>query len=354
MSRYMSKRFDSLCEYVPGEQPLDKKYIKLNTNESPYPPSYSVIEAVSEEADLTRLYPDPTCSALRNDFAKLYGVDAKNVIFGNGSDEILNFCFMAYCDDKKGMAFPNISYGFYSVFAELYSIDYSEVPLNDDFTIDVESYCNLDKNIVIANPNAPTGIALDLCDIEKILQTNKDNVVIIDEAYVDFGGESAVGLIGKYDNLIVVGTFSKSRSLAGARLGFAFANESLIKDIDKLRFSTNPYNINRLTLSAGVAAVKDNDYYVENAKEIIKTREYITNELKNIGFEVLNSKANFVFAKCLKNIGGEKLYLMLKDRGILVRHFNKPVISDYLRITIGLPEEMEALIKEIKDIVDNL
>ncbi len=347
----MSERLGSLCEYVPGEQPTERKYIKLNTNESPFPPSPSVLEAVANEADLLQLYPDPDCGKLRERFSALYGVSPKNVTFGNGSDEILNFCFCGYCDKTKGMAFPSISYGFYSVFADLYGIDYDAIDLCGDFTINVDDYCNIDKNIVIANPNAPTGIALTTSQIERILQTNPDNIVIIDEAYVDFGGESCIPLINKYDNLIVVGTYSKSRSMAGARLGFAVANESLIADLDKLRYSTNPYNINRMTLAAGVAAIDDNDYYTDNCKTIIENREYTKTELQKLNFTVLPSCANFVFAKYNGNISGKDLYLKLKDSGILVRHFDKARITDYLRITIGTDIQMQTLIDTLKKII---
>ncbi len=352
MSKYLSDRFSGLKEYIPGEQPRDRSYIKLNTNESPYPPSPSVLESVAEEADLLNLYSDPDCTALTEKFASLYGVKPSNVVFGNGSDEILNFCFMAFCDKNKGMAFPSISYGFYSVFAELYGIDYTAIELDDDFCIDINDYMNLDKNIVIANPNAPTGIALSLDSIEAIVKSNINNVVIIDEAYVDYGADSAVSLIDKYDNLIVVGTFSKSRSLAGARLGFAFANEELIRDLHKIRYSTNPYNINRLTLKAGESAIDENDYYMDNCKEIIATREKTAEELKSLGFSVLPSKTNFLFAKYSGDLGGKELYLKLKDEGILVRHFDKERINDYLRITIGTPEQMETFIQKLSKIIN--
>lgn len=350
MSKFMSERFDSLEEYVPGEQPQDRKYIKLNTNESPYAPSQRVIDAVCGEAKTLQLYPDPECKLLCAKLAEILGVKPQNVALGNGSDEILNFCFSAYCDSEKGVAFPEISYGFYIVFAQLYNLDYTAIPLKSDFSIDVNDYTSLDKTIVIANPNAPTGLSLTLDEIRKILDSNPDNIVVIDEAYVDFGAKSAVPLINEYDNLIVVGTFSKSRSLAGGRLGFAVANEQLIADIDKLRFSTNPYNINRLTLAAGLAALEDNDYYMDNCKKIIADREYTTAELKKRGFDVIDSKTNFVFAKCSES-GGRELYQKLREKGVLVRHFDNPKISDYLRITIGSHDEMKSLIAAIDEIL---
>ena len=258
MSRFINERFDSLEEYTPGEQPQDKKYIKLNTNESPYPPSSNVLKAVSksEVADL-RLYCDPDCKKMKLDIAELFGVTEKNIFLSNGSDDILNFAFMAY--GKSGAAYADITYGFYSVFAELHGVESEIIPLKEDFTIGIDDYKNKGKLVVIANPNAPTGIALSLSEIEEIVKQNPASVVLIDEAYVDFGGESCYKLTEKYENLLCVGTFSKSRSLAGGRLGFAIANENLIKDLEKIKYSTNPYNINRLTQVAGFATIKDND-----------------------------------------------------------------------------------------------
>lgn len=351
MSRFISKRFDTLTEYVPGEQPTDMKYIKLNTNESPFPPSPSVLAAVSNEAERLNLYPDPDCAALCRALAQLFSVSPENITVGNGSDEILNFCFSAYCDKEKGVAFPAISYGFYSVFAELYNLDYRAIGLADDFSIVPEDYFGLDRTIVIANPNAPTGLALGVGDIRRILEHNREDIVIIDEAYVDFGAESVLPLIREYDNLVAVGTFSKFRSLAGARLGYAAAVPELIADLNKLRFSTNPYNINRATLAAGIAAVRDNDYYVENGKKIVRTREWVTRQLREMGFVVLPSKANFVFAKYGGAISGKQLYFELKSRGILVRHFDRQEITDYLRITIGTDEQMDALIGALREIL---
>ena len=351
MSRFISKRFDKLEEYVPGEQPTDQKYVKLNTNESPYQPSDSVIAAATAAARDLQLYPDPECSALVNALSDLFGVEPQNIVLGNGSDEILNFCFAAYCDENKGAAFPNFTYGFYSVFAQLYNIDYTEIPLKNDFNVNIEDYFNIGKTVFIANPNAPTGIALSLCDIERILQNNPNDIVVIDEAYVDFGAQSAISLIDKYDNLVVVGTFSKSRSLAGARLGFAVAAAPLIRDLNKLRYSTNPYNINRVTLAAGLAAVNDNDYYMNNCKKIIATRAETVEALENLNFTVLPSSANFVFAKYNGNVSGGEIYRTLKQKGVLVRHFDKSGIDEYLRITIGSDEQMNILFDRLKEIL---
>ncbi len=345
----MNERFASLEEYTPGEQPQDKKYIKLNTNESPYPPSRTVLRAATKKeiADL-RLYCDPECKRLKTEMAKLFGVSDTNIFLSNGSDDILNFAFMAY--GGKGAVYPDITYGFYSVFAELHGVESEIVPLKDDFTLDTEQFKHKDKLIVIANPNAPTGIALGLSEIEEIIKANPDSVVLIDEAYVDFGGESCYKLTAKYDNLLCVGTFSKSRSLAGGRLGFCIANEKLIADLEKIKYSTNPYNINRLTQSLGFATIKDNAYYIRHCEKIIKTRNWVTEELKALGFEVLPSKANFVFAKSDK-ISGLKLYERLKEKGVLVRHFEKDRISDFNRITIGTDKEMKILINKIKEIL---
>ncbi len=351
MSKFFTSKLKNLTPYTPGEQPKDMQYIKLNTNESPFAPSMSVSEAVLNESKKLQLYSDPECTNVRRELARVYGVDTNQVIVTNGSDEVLNFAFMAFADEKNPLVFPNITYGFYPVFAELNRIPYTEIPLKPDFTIDINDYVGVNKTVVIANPNAPTGIALTLQDIEKIVSSNPNNVVIIDEAYVDFGAESAVSLVDKYDNLLVVQTFSKSRSMAGARLGFVIGNKSLIADLNTIRYSTNPYNVNRMTDAAGAAALIDNDYYMNNCKTIIKNREWTVSELQKLGFEVLPSKANFVFAKNDK-IDGEKLYLELKNRGILVRHFTKDTICQYNRITIGTMEQMQKLIETITLILE--
>lgn len=349
MSRFLNNKYKKLEAYVPGEQPKDMKYIKLNTNESPYPPSPEVLRSINaEEISRLRLYPDPDCIRFREKLAKLYGVGKDNVFLSNGSDDILNFAFMAFCD--SGAAFADITYGFYPVFAELHGVDYRLIPLKEDFTIDPMDYCGLNRAVFIANPNAPTGIALSTADIEKIAAANPDNVVVVDEAYVDFGGESCVLLTEKYDNILVCATFSKSRSMAGARLGFAVGNKNLIDDLERIKFSTNPYSINRLTLKAGEAAVDSNDYYKENCQKIIKTREYTAKTLRGMGFSVIDSKANFIFAK-KDGIGGGELYEQLKRRGILIRHFSKNRISEYNRITIGTQEEMEIFLQTVKEVV---
>ena len=349
MSRFFSSRFDRLTPYTPGEQPVDKPYVKLNTNESPFPPSDKAVAAAEAELKALQLYPDPTCGKLRAALAEVYGVTPANVVVGNGSDEILSFAFMAYGD--AGVAYPDITYGFYRVFADLYNLDALEIPLEEDFSIRLDAYKGLGRTIFIANPNAPTGIAQTRSQIEEIGAANPDNVVVVDEAYVDFGGESAVPLVAKYDNLLVTGTFSKSRSMAGARLGFGIASPALIADLETLRYSTNPYNVNRMTLAAGLGQLADEETTRRNCQAVMDNRDYTTAELTKLGFAVIPSKANFVFATCPK-MGGKELYLRLKERGILVRHFDTEHLREYNRITIGSREQMEALLRAIKSILE--
>lgn len=350
MSRFFSDKYSLLVPYTPGEQPQDKKYVKLNTNESPFPPSQAVAKAVEAEAGKLQLYSDPECVALRKKAAEVFGVGENGIIMTNGSDEVLNFAFMAFADEKSPLRFADITYGFYPVFAELNRIPYTEIPLKEDFTLDPSDYMGVNETVVIANPNAPTGLALTVDTVEEIVKSNPDNVVIVDEAYIDFGGRSAIPLTRKYDNLLVTGTFSKSRSMAGARLGFGIGNEKLIADLNTVKYSTNPYNVNRLTAAAGIAALEENGYYMDNCKKIQQNRAWTTSELEKLGFTVLPSTANFIFAKSDK-IGGEALYLTLKEKGILVRHFTKERICDYNRITIGTAEQMKIFIDTVKEII---
>lgn len=349
MSRFFSKNFVGLTPYTPGEQPQDKKYVKLNTNESPFPPSAAAQKAAAEAAAQLQLYPDPTCRAIREKLAALYGLTADEVVVTNGSDEVLNFAFLAFCDE--GAVFPDITYGFYRVFADLYRIPCEEIPLKADFTVDIEDYKGRKETVFIANPNAPTGIPLSVAQIEEIVVSNPNRIVVVDEAYVDFGGESCAPLVRKYDNLLVTGTFSKSRSMAGARLGFGFACPALIADLETLRYSTNPYNINRLTMAAGLGQLADEEETRRNCAAIVENREYAVAKLTEMGFDVLPSAANFVFATNPK-IGGKELYLRLKDKGILVRYFDKERLREYNRITIGSREQMEALLTAIKEILE--
>ena len=297
MSRFCSQKYSNLEAYTPGEQPKDMQYVKLNTNESPFPPSEKAMAYAARAAERLQLYCDPECTKLVGEFSKLYGIGTDQVIFTNGSDDVLNFCFMAFCDEQHPAAFPDITYGFYPVFAELNHIPYTEIPLRDDFTINIADYCGIGRTIFIANPNAPTGIALTLDEIERILRSNPDNVVVIDEAYVDFGAQSAVGLIERYENLIVTQTFSKSRSLAGGRLGMAIGNSSLIRDLNTIKYSTNPYNINSMTQAAGIGTLLDDAYCRRNCKTIAENRAYLTDRLEKLGFVHTPSVSNFVLAK---------------------------------------------------------
>ena len=349
MSDFISKKFDSLTPYTPGEQPKERAYIKLNTNESPFPPSDNAIKYAREAAERLMLYSDPQCTELRKALAKQYGVEPDCVICGNGSDDILNFAFSAFCDDKTPAVFADITYGFYPVFADYNRVPYRIIPLKDDFTIDPAGYYNARGTIFIANPNAPTGIALKRDTIEEIIKNNKNNVVVIDEAYVDFGAQSCVQLIGKYKNLLITQTFSKSRSLAGARLGYGIGDPALINDLNTVRYSTNPYNVNSMTAAAGIGSLKDQTYTDENCEKIIKTRKKTSDSLKKLGFYVTDSYANFIFAKH-ESLDGEYIYGQLRERGVLVRHFSAPRIKDYNRITVGSKEQMAALVKALTEI----
>ena len=351
MSRFMSRRFDGLEAYVPGEQPQDMRYVKLNTNESPFPPSPAVFAALNaSETERLNLYPDPEGKVLRQRLAALYGVKPENVFLANGSDELLNFFFMTFCDQERPVAFPAISYGFYPVYASLYNLPSTAVPLREGFRLEPADYCGINRNIVIANPNAPTGRAVSVADIEEIVRTNPDHAVMIDEAYIDFGGESCMGLVSKYENLLVGQTFSKFRSLAGGRLGYAIGSRALIGDLDKIKYSTNSYNINRLTMAAAIATIDSNDYYVQNSKLIQENRAYPVSELDKLGFETLPSKANFIFTRCQK-VGGGALYRNLKSKGVLVRHWDKPEIADYCRVTIGSREQMDIFLEKVREIL---
>lgn len=347
MSRFLSKKLNLLQPYTPGEQPQDMQYIKLNTNENPYPPSPKVIKAITKaECSRLRLYSDPQVKPLVSAIARANGVGEENVIVSNGSDEILAFAFYAFCLDKP-LAMPDVSYGFYPVLTDLFGIEKHTIPLTDTMDIDTYSFTvNDGENVVIANPNAPTGKALSKKDIESIVQAHHNDVVIIDEAYVDFGAQSVVPLIFKYENLLVVQTCSKSRNLAGARVGFAMASKTLIDDLNRVRYSFNPYNVNRLSMCAAVEAVSDIRYFKSCTGKIIKTRQKTTDKLRKRGFEVIDSSANFVFAKSDK-LGGEELYKALKKNGVLVRWFDGERTKDYVRITIGSESEIKTFFEKL-------
>ena len=353
MSRFFSAKYDKLVPYTPGEQPKERTYIKLNTNESPFPPSEKAQAAAAKAAAGLQLYSDPECRELVKNMAERLGVAPDNLLFTNGSDEILNFAFMAFCDNNHPAAFADIIYGFYSVFAAINRVPYKTIPLKEDLSLDPADYYGIGHTIFIANPNAPTGLALSRDKIEGILKANPHNVVVVDEAYVDFGGESCVPLIHKYDNLLVTQTFSKSRSMAGARLGFGVGCRELIADLNTVKYSTNPYNVNAMTMAAGVGTLADEDYTRRNCQTIMENRAYVTEELQKLGFTLTDSRTNFVFARH-PQMDGETLYKALKDRGILVRHFTAPRIDQYNRITVGTRAEMDALLTAIREILEDM
>ena len=327
--------------------------MKLNTNESPFPPSPNAIGMAAEAAGRLQLYSDPQCRDLVKKAAEIFQVAEDEILFTNGSDEILNFAFMAFCDDAHPAAFPDISYGFYRVFAQLNNIPYTEIPLREDFTINPADYCGIHKTIVIANPNAPTGIALTPSQIEEIICSNPDHVVLIDEAYVDFGTESVIPLIHKYDNLLVTGTFSKCRSLAGGRLGFGIGSKSLIQDLNTIKYSTNPYNVNRMTMAAGVGTLMDEAYTRKNCQKIMEIRRWTMDRLQELGFVMTDSKANFIFAKHPK-ADGKEIYLRMKQKGVLIRHFDSPRLCQHNRITVGSKEQMEVFLEKLQEVLEEL
>lgn len=337
--------------YIPGEQPKESGIIKLNTNENPYPPSPAVKEALEElnYRDL-RLYPDPDASELVKAIAEEYELKPEEVFVGVGSDDVLSVAFQTFFNSQEPILFPEITYSFYDVWADIYKIPYEAIPLNKDLTIDPEDYTLDNGGIVIANPNAPTGIYLGRDSVESILKANPGSVVIIDEAYIDFGGQSCLPLIKKYDNLLVVQTFSKSRSMAGMRIGFAMGNASLIKFMNDVKFSVNSYTMNRAAIAAGTAAAKDTAYYKSTCAKIIRTRERVKNALIRLGFEFPDSRANFLFVKH-KTMEAKTIFEELKKRRIYVRYWDKPIIKDYLRITVGTSSDMQKLLDALAEII---
>ncbi len=352
MSRFFSEKLSALEPYTPGEQPRDMVYIKLNTNESPYPPSPNALAVIGGEAAKLNLYSDPTAKSLHEAIAAHYGITADRVIATNGSDEVLAFAFDAFASGKS-LAFPDVTYGFYPVFANLFGIPYTTVPLDETLTIRVEDYAALDSTVVIANPNAQTGTYLPLSKIEALVAQDPDRVVIVDEAYIDFGGETAIPLTDRYDNLLVVQTFSKSRNLAGARVGFAVGCADLIADLNRVKYSFNPYNVNRLSMAAAAEAMKDESYFAECTKKVMETRAYTADALTRLGFTYPASMANFILARTDK-ICGKELYQRLKSKGVLVRHLSDERITDSIRITVGSQEQMETFIQKIKEILEDL
>ncbi len=340
--------------YTAGEQPKGVKLIKLNTNENPYPPAPGVREALkslSEDPAKLRLYPDMDASPLVDALAEEYGISPEEIFVGIGSDDVLSMCFLTFFNSGRPVLFPDITYSFYDVWAEVYRIPYITVPLSDDFTIRTEDYLGTENGgVVIANPNAPTGVELPLKEIRRIIEGNPENLVIVDEAYVDFGAESALPLIKEYDNLIVVQTFSKSRAMAGMRIGYAMGCPELIRAMKDVKFSVNSYTMNLPSIIAGTAAARDHAYLREITGKIIDVREHFEDELEEMGFCFARSRTNFVFARHPLFAGAE-LKDALRERGILVRHFAKPRIEDYLRITIGTREEMEEVASALREII---
>jgi len=355
MSRYWSRVVNDLTPYVPGEQPKLAKLIKLNTNENPFPPSPRVLAAIQTElgddAARLRLYPDPNADLLKAAVAKRHSVTPSQVFVGNGSDEVLAHVFMALLKHEQPILFPDITYSFYPVYCGLYGIDYRTLPLAGDFSINPADYAQPNGGIIFPNPNAPTGCLLALDAIEQILQANPGSVVVVDEAYVDFGGDSAIPLVARYDNLLVIHTLSKSRSLAGLRVGFAVGHPALIEGLERVKNSFNSYPLDRLAIVAAVAAIEDEAYFTQCCDAVITTRDTLSTELAELGFEVLPSAANFIFVRQPRRDAAE-LATALRERSIIVRHFKLPRIDQFLRITIGTDTECQALVNALRDILD--
>lgn len=349
--RFWSPEVRELEPYVPGEQPKIQNLLKLNTNENPYPPSPKVVEAVQavlhEQADVLRLYPDPDATALKQAIAKQQNIDVSQVFVGNGSDEVLAHIFKAFFLQDEPILYPDITYSFYPVYSQFFGTKTKEIPLDENFEIDVRDYTQPNGGVIITNPNAPTSIALSLAEIEQVLQANPDRVVVIDEAYVDFGAESAVSLINRYENLVVCQTTSKSRSLAGLRVGFAIAQSHLIAALEAVKNSFNSYPIDRFAIAAAVASFEDQAYFEEQCQKVISSREKLVRDLTELGFNVLPSKANFIFATHSQHDAGQ-LAQKLREQGIIVRYFNKPRINQFLRITVGTDEQNARLVQTLK------
>lgn len=348
MSKFWSPLTASLEPYVPGEQPKDKTYIKLNTNENPYPPSPKAIAAMTAAInDDLRLYPDPNCEALVQVLANRHNLQSNQVFVGNGSDEILAFAFASFFDPSKPVLFPDITYSFYKVYAKFYGITPKLIPLDEQFRTHVEQFSGEHGGIIIPNPNAPTAILLSLDEIKQLLEQNPDQVVIIDEAYIDFGGQSAVTLVNQYPNLLVIQTLSKSRSLAGLRVGFAFGSAELIDGLNRTKNSFNSYTMDRVALAGAIAAIEDESYFAEATAKVIATRERISKQLEQLQFVVTPSAANFVFISH-KEIAAKQIFEQLREEGILVRYFASSRIDQFLRVSIGTDEEMDALVKALE------
>lgn len=354
MSRFLGKRYENLEKYVPGEQPKDRKYIKLNANETSMQPSPKVLETLkSERMEHLGFYADPDAKELRLAVAEKYQVKMDEVFVGNGSDEVLGMIFLAFFDETTRIAYPDITYGFYQGFAKSFAIDGEAIPLKEDFTVDVDAFIESGRHIILANPNAPTGYVLPVSEIERMVASNPNRLVLIDEAYVDYGNETCIPLIHKYKNLIVVHTMSKSKNLAGAHIGYCVADKSLIDDLNGIKFSFNPFNMSDISLAIGTAAIKDSAYYEKCAKEIIANREFLSVELRKLGFQVLESHTNFIFVTS-PYMHAKEYNQKLREHGILARYYEAPRIDNFLRITIGTREEMEAVVVATREILQKL
>ena len=349
MSRYWSKKVQEIKPYIPGEQPKNRKYIKLNTNENPYPPSPGAIEAIKQAADETlRFYPDPTGEELRETIAGYLNLQKDNVFIGNGSDELLAFSFPAFFEPTgKPVLFAEITYSFYPVYAALFDITYRLIEVDEEFNVPVEGYFQENGGIIIANPNAPSGKGFSAKTTDAILQKNKNSVVVVDEAYVDFGGQSSAGLIKNYPNLLIIRTLSKSHSLAGLRVGYALGSKELIEGISRIKDSVNSYTVDRLALAGAREAIRDDAYFQETRSKIISTRERVSHALENMGFHVIPSQANFVFVEN-RQFPGDILFRELREKGILVRYFDQPKIDNFIRVTIGTDEEMDDFLAAVE------
>ncbi|MCF8054402.1 MAG: histidinol-phosphate transaminase [Deltaproteobacteria bacterium] len=348
--KYWSDLVSSIKPYIPGEQPQDGGYIKLNTNENPFPPSSAVIAAIARACNELRLYPPPMADELRDQIARYFGIKPEMVFVGNGSDEILAFCYPAFFVGKAPILFNDITYSFYEVYSELFSVKYRKVPLEADFNIVGAAFTPPNGGIIIANPNAPTGVALSLGEVEAIVANNRESVIVVDEAYIDFGGESAIPLLTTYENLVIVQTLSKSRSLAGLRVGFALANPQLIQALARIKDSFNSYTLDRLAIAGAKASFEDEEYFARTRREIIAIREQTASALRQLGFVVLPSKANFLFASH-SQMAAKELYEKLKGVGILIRYFNKPRIDNHVRISIGTAQDMRDLVVALRLII---
>lgn len=350
MSRFFNSIYKDIVPYTPGERPSDKKYIKLNTNESPYAPAPGVITAMQAEAAGLNLYNDPGCNDFLKAAADYHGLTPDYIFAGNGADEVLQYALLAFFGQGTKGVCSDITYPYYKGYFQSFGLEHSLLPLNDDFSINVEDFASADENVILVNPNAPTGLCLPINEVEKIVAANKDRIVLVDEAYVDYGGESCLPLVKKYDNLLVVRTFSKSRNLAGGRIGYAVGDPTLIGDMNTLKAVINPYNLNTMAQAGGIASFADEAYFRTCVDKVIAAREMFTEGLRELGFRVLDSKANFVFACHEKKQGGD-LYRQLKAEGVLVRYYNAPRIDNWIRVSIGTMDDMKAVLDILKKIL---